>query len=318
MPGVSHYTNTIDEGGDFPPESGRYHLYTSLGCPFACRAHHVLALKGLTDTVSITMLHPVYQKLPGEETKTGWAFRRPDDAPLTSSEGYGSFDCPEATPDVVCNKNFLKEIYMADKGEPNKHFSVPVLFDKKTKKIVSNDSADIMEIFNKKFDKWAKNPKLNLYKEENAAVTKELEAWIPLVISALYKAGFAKTQTDYDNSCDDFFKGLSRINDEVLAKSKYLTGNEIAGLDIKLYVLVIRWVLVYCQLFKINGHSIQDYPNILRLIRDLYQLPEIHQTTNFKHIQQLYWGSMVTYSPYAIIPQSLSPSEMKALLEQKS
>ncbi|PNG99750.1 Glutathione S-transferase omega-like 2 [Tetrabaena socialis] len=154
------FRSSIEPGGRFEPEAGRYHLYVSLACPWACRCLAVLSMKGLEDAIGVSVVHPTWQRtrpdIPGDE-HTGWAFRDPSDPPLASSTGFGSFPGDGCVPDTVNGAKFVRDLYEKAADTTGK-YSVPVLWDKKEGTIVNNESSEIIRMFNSAFNGVAKVP----------------------------------------------------------------------------------------------------------------------------------------------------------------
>ena len=172
----SAHRDFVVPGSKFEPEAGRYHLYVSLACPWACGTLSMLFEKGLEDIISHSIVHPTWGKTKEseEDTHCGWLFKAPGDAPVSNPLGHGSFDCDDAlVPDSVCNATNLREVYEVG-GNPTGPFSTPVLFDKRTNSIVNNESKEILRIFNSAFDAFAKSPGLSIFPPELEAELVEL------------------------------------------------------------------------------------------------------------------------------------------------
>jgi len=285
----------------YQPESGRYHLYIGHGCPFAHRTSMTLKLKGLQDHIGVSVAHPTMQKTkPEVDDHVGYVFRQESDPPLQSVRGYGSVSCKGCIPDTVNNFSTVRQLYEASKGTGR--YTIPVLWDKKHKIIVNNESSDIVRIFNSAFNKFAKNPKLDLYPEALRSKIDEISEWThQSIILGVYKVGYAKTQEEYETAFHKFFNGLDRV-EEVLSKSRYLCGNNLTEIDIKLFATLIRVDEAYHVYYNCNKKRIVEYPNILNYCRDIYQIPGIAETVNIDHIKAIYFTSPLELSPYSIIP----------------
>eukprot|EP01066_Platyproteum_vivax_P007428 Platyproteum_vivax@DN2904_c0_g1_i1.p1 len=292
----------VSVGGEFPPEKNRYHLYISLGCPYACRALMLLKLKGLEDAIGLSIVHPTFQRTRPNDPKDehcGWTFAKPGDEPFKTSIGFGSYSCDGCIPDPLGNK-FVRDLY--DKaGDISKFYSVPVLWDMKTSKMVSNDSNDIMIMLNDEFNEFAKNKEVNLRKDMKGI--EAIDEWLDEnVVRKVYKIGFAKTQDVYDEHIDVFYENLQKV-DDILAKQRFIAGPDMTTSDIKLFVGFVRFDECYVTHFKLNKARLMDYPNIRNWLRDVYQTKNLAETVNMKHIKTLYFSSNPTLNHYGIIPK---------------
>lgn len=266
------------EGG-FPAESGRYHLYVSHACPWAHRTLIFRKLKGLTDHITVSAVHPLM-------LKDGWSF---------------ATDFPGATGDEVMGKRFLREIYIAADPKATTRVVVPTLWDKRRRTIVSNESSEIIRMFNSAFDAIAgEGP--DFYPE---ALREQIDAINePIyenVNNGVYRAGFATTQTAYDEAVTALFAELDRV-DALLANQRYLVGDRITEADWRLFTTLVRFDPVYVGHFKCNIRRIADYPNLFPYARELYQIPGIAETVHFDHIKTHYYGSHANINPTGIVP----------------
>jgi len=230
-------------------------------------------------------------------------FRTPGDTPLTSVLGHGSFDCDDAlVPDTVNNAPSIRAIYELANDTFAK-YSVPVLWDKKTKTIVNNESAEIIDMFNSEFNDLSKYPTLNLAPASLLTQMKEYDEWIyPGINNGVYKCGFAQSQAAYEDAFRELFNALDRL-EEILSKRRYLCGNTLTLSDVRLFVTLVRFDEVYAVYFKTNKTTLQHgYPNIFNYTKDCYQLPGVTKTVNMKHIKMHYYTSHPTLNTYAIIP----------------
>ncbi|WP_027171998.1 glutathione S-transferase family protein [Methylobacterium sp. 10] len=263
------------EGG-FRGEAGRYHLYVSLSCPWAHRTLIMRALKGLEEAITVSVVDPHM----GSE---GWLFG-------------GS---PGATPDTVNGANRLYEVYLKAVPDFTGRVTVPVLWDKQRRTIVSNESSEIIRMLNDAFG--GAGP--DLYPE---ALRGEIDAVNARVYDAVnngvYKAGFATTQDAYEEAFDALFAELDSL-DERLGKARYLCGAALTEADIRLFTTLVRFDPVYVGHFKCNLRRIADYPNLSHYLRDLYALPGIAGTVNLTHIKKHYYGSHPTLNPTGIVPK---------------
>ena len=268
------------EGG-FAAEAGRYHLYVSLACPWAHRTLIFRKLKRLDDKISLTIVDP-----------------------LMLSEGWtidGTY--PGTLPDSVNGKTRLHEIYRLAKAEYTGRVTVPVLWDKTRKTIVSNESSDIIRMLNSAFDGLdGVDDSLDFYPEELRPEIDGLNAAIyDRVNNGVYKAGFATTQAAYDEAVSALFDELDRIETR-LSGQRYLAGSRITEADWRLFTTLIRFDAVYHGHFKCNLRRIADYPNLSNYLRELYQVPGVAGTVNMSHIKLHYYGSHKTINPTGIVP----------------
>lgn len=263
----------------FKAESGRYHLYVSYACPWAHRTLIFRALKGLEDHISVSAVHP-------DMLGDGWTF---DD------------DFDGATGDTLFGTTFARDIYT--RAEPNftGRVTVPILWDKQQATIVSNESSEIIRMFNSAFDGITGN--IDDYWPENMRDQIEVvnDRIYDTFNNGVYKAGFATTQAAYDAAIVPLFETLDWIED-ILSQQRYLTGDQITEADWRLFTTLVRFDPVYHQHFKCNRKRIVDYPNIWAYTRELYQQPGVAGTVNFDHIVRHYHYSHDTINPNRIIP----------------
>lgn len=263
----------------FKAEPNRYHLYVSLACPWAHRTTIYRKLKGLEDMISISVVHAFM----GEN---GWTF-----AP---GEGVVS--------DPIINATNLHEIYTVAQADYTGRVTVPVLWDKETNTIVSNESSEIIRMFNSAFDDVGALPG-NFLPEELLVEIEELNQLIyPTINNGVYRAGFATTQSAYNEAVAEIFDTLDKLEAR-LSNSRYLAGNIITEADWRLFTTLIRFDCVYVGHFKCNLRRIVDYPNIWGYLRDIYQLPGISETVSMDHIKAHYYSSHETINPSLIIPK---------------
>lgn len=265
------------EGG-FKAEPGRYHLYVSLACPWAHRTLIFRALKKLEDVISISVVHPFMGR-------DGWTFA----------------DAEGATGDTLYGLDFLHQLYtMADPSYSGR-VTVPVLWDRREKTIVSNESSEIIRMLNSAFDAWG-DAGLDFYPE---ALREEIDAINALVYPAInngvYRAGFATTQAAYEEAFGELFSALDRM-EERLSGQRYLVGDRLTEADWRLFTTLVRFDPVYVGHFKCNLRRIADYPNLSNYLRDLYQVPGVAGTVNLHHIKAHYYGSHDTINPTRIVP----------------
>jgi putative glutathione S-transferase len=265
--------------GGFEAEAGRYHLYVSYACPWAHRTLIFRELKGLEEKVSASVVHPFM----GRE---GWSF----------DDSY-----PGATGDPVNHADRLYEIYLkADPGYTGR-VTVPVLWDKKSRTIVNNESSEIIRMFNSSFDSVGATPG-DYYPEQRRPEIDALNDRIyDTVNNGVYKAGFATTQEAYEEAVIPLFETLDWLDDR-LERSPYLLGPRITEADCRLFTTLVRFDPVYVGHFKCNLKRIADYPNLAGYVRDLYQQPGVAATVRLDHIKAHYYGSHHTINPTRVVP----------------
>ena len=262
----------------YKAEADRYHLYVSLACPWASRTLMIRTLKGLEDMISISVVHPLM-------LEHGWTFE----------EGEGVIGDP------IFKARYLHEIYTAVKPDYTGRVTVPVLFDKKTKTIVNNESSEIIRMLNTAFDGLGAKPGNYVpdqWLEEIDAVN---DFVYHRINNGVYKAGFATKQEVYEEEVTSLFAALDQM-EERLAGQDYLVGNRLTEADIRLFTTLVRFDAVYFGHFKCNLKPLTAYPNLWAYTKRIYQLPGIAQTVNFDHIKRHYYGSHKTINPTGVIP----------------
>jgi putative glutathione S-transferase len=266
------------EGG-FPAEPGRYHLYVSLACPWAHRTLIFRKLKGLEAMIGVSVVH----WLMGEQ---GWTF---DPA-------------PGATGDRLHGSRFLHELYTRAVPGYTGRVTVPVLWDRRRERIVSNESSEIIRMLNAAFDGVGAAPG-DYYPEALRPEIDALNARIyPSVNNGVYRAGFATTQEAYDEAVGELFQAMDEL-EERLGHRRYLAGDRVTEADWRLFTTLIRFDAVYHGHFKCNLRRLVDYPNLWAWLRELYQWPGVRETVDFRHIKNHYYGSHKTINPTGIVPQ---------------
>jgi putative glutathione S-transferase len=270
----------------FKAQADRYHLYVSLACPWAHRTLIFRQLKGLQDLITVSVVHP-------DMHDKGWSFNHDEE----SAKLYGT------TGDCLYQDNFIAEKYLAQDPNYSGVNSVPILWDKKTKVIVNNESSEIIRMFNSAFNDITGNT-IDLYPEH---LRDKIDAVNELVYQSInngvYKTGFATTQTAYDKHVNALFIALEHL-DEKLSKQRYLTGNEITEADWRLWVTLVRFDSVYHTHFKCNLKLIEQYSHLYNFMLELYQIPNIAKTFNEAHIKRHYYASHLSLNPYGIVPIS--------------
>jgi putative glutathione S-transferase len=266
------------EGG-FKAESGRYHLYVSHACPWANRAMIFRAIKGLTDHISVSVVHP-------DMLGDGWTF---------------STDFDGATGDTLYGLPFARDVYLKDTPDMTGRVTVPILWDKEREKIVSNESSEIIRMFNSAFNGITGDTQ-DFYPEELHQEIDQVNARIyDEVNNGVYKSGFATSQAAYDDAVQTLFHALDWLEDR-LSRNRYLIGARITEADWRLFTTLIRFDLVYHLHFKCNRKRIIDYPNLWGYTRELYQWAGVADTVHFDHIVRHYHYSHDMINPARILP----------------
>jgi len=265
--------------GGFKAEPGRYHLYVSLACPWAHRTLIFRKLKKLEGVIQVSVVHHFLGK-------DGWTF-------LAEDGGTG---------DPLYGLEFLRDIYTkADPGYSGR-VTVPVLWDKELRTIVSNESAEIIRMLNSAFDAWG-DASSDFYPEALRGEIDALNATIyPAINNGVYRAGFATTQEAYEEAFGELFSALDTLEDR-LSRQRFLTGGGITEADWRLFTTLVRFDPVYFGHFKCNLRRIADYPNLSNYLRDLYQVPGVAGTVDIAHTKKHYYGSHETINPTRIVPK---------------
>ena len=264
--------------GGFKAEPNRYHLYVSLACPWAHRTTIYRKLKGLEDMISLSIVHPFM----GDK---GWTF----------AEGAG------VIADPIVKADYLYEVYIAAKPDYTGRVTVPILWDKKTNTIVSNESSEIIRMFNSAFDEVGATAVNFLPAELLAEIDTVNEFVYSAVNNGVYKAGFATTEAAYKEAVITLFDALDTLESR-LVDQRYLLGDMITEADWRLFTTLVRFDAVYVGHFKCNIRRIVDYPNLWGYLRDLYQVPGIAETVSIEHIKAHYYTSHANINPTRIIP----------------
>lgn len=309
-----------EEGAKFPPESGRYHLVVAMACPWAHRTLITRALKGLDEVITVSVVHPVWQKTrPGDskDKHLGWVFANPDGPPLVNTAGLGGpFPAafPGNLPDPINNSFSARDLYDLA-GDTEGKYTVPILWDKKENTIVSNESSEILRMFNSEFNEYAKYPDLDLYPSELTDRIDEVNSWVyPSLNNGVYRCGFAKTQTAYNDAIKELTAAFDRV-DSILQKTPFLTGDEFTEADLRLFVTLIRFDEVYIVYFKTNSRSVAHTPAILDYCRRIYAMSGVADTCDFEQIKTHYFCSHPDLNMFSIIPIG---SNFERLLRQAS
>jgi glutathionyl-hydroquinone reductase len=279
---------SADGSTPYPAVAGRYHLYISYACPWASRTVIFRKLKGLEEAIGMTVVDPI-------RDEKGWAFRDPDK----------KWDDTEVIPpstDPINGFHYLSEAYAATNPNFDGRVTVPVLWDKLTKKIVNNCEDDICRMFNDAFNAVAQNKRIDLFpKEIENEHTKLADFLYENVNNGVYKAGFATRQRPYEISCRKLFEALDQL-EQRLSTSRYLFDKRVVEADWRLFCTLIRFDVVYYGHFKCNVRRIIDYPSLQGYLMDLYQQPGIAGTVNFDHIKRHYYMTHPQINPTRIVP----------------
>ncbi|MHA6297354.1 glutathione S-transferase family protein [Devosia sp. CAU 1758] len=263
----------------FAAEPGRYHLYVSLACPWAHRTLIFRKLKELESLVTVSVVAP---KMPDE---TGWNF----------DKDGGS------TGDALFGKDNLWQVYTEAVPDYTGRVTVPVLWDKKTGAIVSNESSEIIRMFNSAFNDLTGNTE-DYYPEALRPRIDQINARVyDDINNGVYKAGFATTQEAYDDAVSKLFEALDWV-EGLLGETAYLAGDSITETDWRLFTTLVRFDAVYVGHFKCNRKRIADYPNLSHYLKALYEVPGVKETVDLDHIRTHYYWSHTTINPHRIIP----------------
>jgi putative glutathione S-transferase len=284
---AAQFRNWITPNGDAGPsgkdgfnaESGRYHLYVSLACPWAHRTLIFRALKGLTEHISVDVVHP-------DMLASGWEFGE---------------DYPVATNERLFGHRYAHQIYTQADPTYSGRVTVPILWDKKHGTIVSNESSEIIRMFNSAFDGITGN-RFDFWPAAQRDEIKEVNARIyDTLNNGVYKCGFATTQAAYNTAIDPLFDTLDWL-EERLSNQRFLMGTQQTEADWRLFTTLVRFDPVYYAHFKCSKKRLVDYPNLWAYTRDLYQTPGVAETVNFDHIRRHYFYSHTSINPTQIVP----------------
>jgi putative glutathione S-transferase len=270
---------TADGSSGFRADPGRYQLYVSYACPWAHRTIIFRKLKGLEDVIGMTIVDPV-------RDGRGWAF----------TDEVGG-------PDPLNGFRFLAEAYHATDPAFDGRVTVPVLWDKKTGRIVNNESSEILRMLNSEFDEWATRPNLDFYPEALRAEIDAINANVyNNVNNGVYRCGFATSQEAYDEAYENLFAALERLEVR-LAHRRFLLGDAQTEADWRLFTTLVRFDPVYYGHFKCNERRLVDYPNLWAYTRDLYQTPGVAETVNLDHIKRHYYVTHRKINPTGVVPR---------------
>jgi len=274
----------ISGDSGFKAEKDRYHLYVSLACPWAHRTLIFRKLKKLEDYISVNVVSP-------DMLGQGWSFNHDQG----SAELYGT------TGDDLYQSKFLSERYFACDKNYQGNITVPVLWDKKLNTIVSNESHEIIRMFNSAFNELT-GDSTDYYPDELRSEIDEINELVYHNINnGVYKSGFATTQNVYESNCQKLFTALGVVEDK-LSQQRYLVGDKLTEADWRLWTTLIRFDSVYHTHFKCNIQLLKDFTNIYQYMVELFQIQGISDTVNMAHIKRHYFASHIAINPYGIVP----------------
>ncbi len=256
----------------FKAEKGRYHLYVSLACPWAHRTLIFRQLKNLQEYIDVTVVDAIM-------LENGWQF---------SNEPLYDFD-------------FAYQLYLKADSQYEGRVTVPILWDKKTETIVSNESSEIIRMFNSAFNHLTGNEDDYYPAELHAKIDAVNDRVYDSINNGVYRAGFATTQEAYEKAFHQLFDALNWV-EGLLTNQRYLTGERLTEADWRLFTTLIRFDAVYFGHFKTNKRLLSSYPAISGFVRELYQVPGVAGTVDFEHIKTHYYASHLTINPTGIIP----------------
>ncbi len=274
----SSFRNWIAPDGAFPPAADRYHLYVSLACPWAHRTLILHRLQGLQGIVGLSVVHWLM-------VDNGWTFDQ----------------APGVIPDTVNGAKALHQIYTLSDPACTTRVTVPVLWDKVSDKIVSNESSEILRMFNSAFDGCGAAPG-DYAPAVHLAEIDEVNARVYATVNnGVYRAGFAQTQGAHEAAVTELFDTLDWLETR-LTHQRYLVGGMLTEADIRLFTTLVRFDPVYHGHFKCNLRALKDYPALWAFTRDLFQHPAIRPTVDFDHIKRHYYSSHLWLNPSGIVP----------------
>lgn len=276
---TSSFDGQVTPDGPHPVESDRYRLYVSYACPWAHRTLITRALLGLEAAIPVDVVDP-------HRLDQGWEF---------------SPDKPGCTPDRATGADYLRELYQASDPDYTGRVTVPTLYDEHEETIVNNRSKEIMRQFDTVFQPIADRD-LTLYPEDMAdEIDRYIDDLYDSVNNAVYEAGFATTQSAYEDGVNKLFAGLDRWDDH-LAENRYVAGDRLTEADICLFTTLVRFDSVYHTHFKCNRRQIRDYNHLHGFCKEIYQLPGVADTVDMDHITNHYYKSHTNLNPRGIVP----------------
>jgi glutathionyl-hydroquinone reductase len=275
---ASAFRHRVEVGGNHPPAAGRYHLYVAYACPWAHRTLILRGLKGLEAAIDVSVVH-------WHMGEHGWTFE----------------PGPGVVPDPILGARYLHQVYSAADPTYTGKVTTPVLWDKERRTIVSNESADIIVMSNSAFDGVGAAAGDYYPAERRAEIDAINERVYDTVNNGVYKAGFASSQDGYDEAAEALFATLDEL-EQRLATRRYLVGPTMTIADVRLFVTLLRFDVVYHGHFKCNRRRIVDYPALWGFTRELYQHPAITPTVRLDHIARHYYQSHTQINPTGIVP----------------
>jgi len=264
-----------DKNSLYPVEAGRYHLYVSLACPWAHRTLIFRRLKQLEDVISVSVVQP-------EMLENGWQFGE-----------HG---------DPLYQQDYLYQLYLKAAPDYQGRVTVPVLWDKKTQTIVNNESSDIIRIFNSAFNQLTNNSDDYCPAQLRPEIDKINEKVYHAINNGVYRAGFATTQSAYNEAFEALFASLDWL-EQLLGTSRYLVGDKITEADWRLFTTLIRFDAIYHGHFKCNRNQLREFHHISNYVRELYQIKGIAQTVDLDYSKIQYYASHSTINPTLIVPR---------------
>ncbi|NJK63856.1 MAG: glutathione S-transferase family protein [Synechococcaceae cyanobacterium SM2_3_1] len=279
MPTRFHHQITADGSGRFPVEAGRYHLYVSLGCPWAHRTVIMRELKGLQAVVGLSIVDPVIRE-------DGWVFS----------------NFPGASPDPVNQAQYLREIYLQADPHYTGRVTVPVLWDKQTHTIVNNESRQIIRMLDVEFHALATRQNHFYPDHLQPLIEQTLDAIYQPINNGVYRAGFAATQAAYEAAVTELFTALEHW-DQVLGQQRYLCGDQLTEADWCMFTTLYRFELAYFGIFKCNLKSLRDFTHLWNYLKELYQYPGVREVCREDHVKHLYYRGLPQLNPTQIVPR---------------
>lgn len=282
----SQFRNWVTADGSAGPSGvagfkagvGRYHLYVSLACPWAHRTLIFRKLKGLESMISVSVVNPYMRE-------HGWTFAKDDGV----------------VADPIFQAEYMHQIYTAADPNYSGRVTIPVLWDKQQNVMVSNESSEIIRMFNSAFDEIGAKPGDYYPEALRTEIDRINEHVYDSINNGVYKAGFATSQKAYELAVFPLFEALDELEHR-LSKQRYLVGDQITEADWRLFTTLIRFDAVYHGHFKCNLKQIEDYPHVAGYMRELYQWPGVAETVNMRHIKEHYYRSHDTINPTGVVP----------------
>jgi putative glutathione S-transferase len=262
----------------FKAQKDRYHLYVSLACPWAHRTLIFRQLKNLTDYISVSVVSP-------DMLEHGWEFD-------TSNHSSG---------DSLFGYDYMHQVYTRHLADYSGRVTVPVLWDKQQNCIVSNESADIIRMFNSAFNSLTGNTDDYCPADMQPQIDQINDLVYNSINNGVYKCGFATSQQAYEEAYQQLFAALDQV-EALLSNNRYLTGELLTEADWRLFTTLIRFDAVYHGHFKCNKKRLEDYPNLAGFTRELYQYNDVADSVDFYHIKRHYYFSHTMINPSQVVP----------------